>query len=345
MAKKLENIFNECLERMARGESIESCLQSYPEEAAQLEPLLRTALGFSWRASSLQPRPEFKARARARLEGAQLYAREQKQPERPGFFAWQRGWAFALTAVLVILFTGAGTAAASSDALPDEPLYPVKLATERVRLAFTFSDAGQARLHAHLAENRALEIAAMARQGNTEQVGMVTERLAEHLEEANYAIQKVEKTGGGAPQLAVTPQEAARAPELVAVPDSEEAEDGNAQELRKFIGDSASKNLAVLEDALEQAPEQTKPALQRAIEIVSEERLKSSPQQPGAEGDDKDDDENRDGDKAAPTPVQPNQNRHSSPKTEDDDQAESTPAQPKQIELSPQEIAPPFSNR
>ncbi len=316
MAKKLENIFNECLERMARGESIESCLQSYPKEAAQLEPLLRTALGFSWRASSLQPRPEFKARARLRFQGAQLYAREQKQPERPGFFAWQRGWAFALTAVLVILFTGAGTAAASSDALPDEPLYPVKLATERVRLAFTFSDAGQARLHAQLAENRVLEIAAMARQGNTEQVGILTERLAEHLEEANYAIQKVEKTTGGAPQLMATPQEAARAPELVAVPspEEEEAEDGNAQELKEFVEASASKNLAVLEDALEQAPEQTKPALQRAIEIVSEERYERSPQEPGAEAEDEDNDKNGDEDKAEPAPVQPNQNRPSFPK-------------------------------
>jgi hypothetical protein len=314
MAKKLENIFNECLERMARGESIEGCLQSYPKEAAELEPLLRTALGFSWRASALQPRPEFKARARLRFQGAQLCAGEQKQPERPGFFAWQRGWAFALTAVLVILFTGAGTAAASSDALPDEPLYPVKLATERVRLAFTFSDASQARLHAQLAENRALEIAAMARQGKAEQVSIVTERLAEHLEEANYAIQKVEKTTGGAPQLAVTPQEAARAPELVAVPDSEEAEGGNAQELKEFVEASASKNLAVLEDALEQAPEQTKPALQRAIEIVSEERDKSSLQEPGREAEEEDNDKNGDEDKVEPTPVQPNQNGPSSPK-------------------------------
>ena len=314
MAKKLENIFNECLERMARGESIESCLHSYPKEAAELEPLLSTALGFSWRASSLQPRPEFKAQARVRFEEAQLYARQHKQPERPGFFPWQQGWAFALTAVLVILFTGAGTAVASSDALPDEPLYPVKLATERVRLAFAFSDASQARLHAHLAENRALEIAAMARQGNTEQVGMVTERLAKHLEEANYAIQKVEKTTGGAPQLAVTPQEAARAPEPMAVPDSEEAEGGNAQELKRFVEASASKNLAVLEDALEQAPEQTKPALQRAIEIVLQERLKSSPQEPGFEAEEEDNDKNGDEDKAESTPLQPNQNRPSFPK-------------------------------
>ena len=94
---------------------------------------------------------------------------------------------------------------------------------------------------------------------------------------------------------------------------------------------------------MEQAPEQTKPALQRAIEIVSEERLKSSLQEPGSEAEEEDNDKNGDDDKAAPTPVQPNQNQHSSPKTEDE--AESTPVQPKQIQLSPQQIAPPFSNR
>ncbi len=47
-AKKTEefnNILDDCLERLLfKGETIEQCLQSYPEYAADIEPLLRTAM-------------------------------------------------------------------------------------------------------------------------------------------------------------------------------------------------------------------------------------------------------------------------------------------------------------
>ncbi|MBL7208951.1 MAG: hypothetical protein ISS52_02510 [Dehalococcoidia bacterium] len=312
MGKKLDNIFNECLERILQGESIESCLESYPKEAAELEPLLRTALGFSWRASSVQARPEFKAQTRLRLKGAQLYAKQQRQPEGHGFFAWQRGWAFALTAVLVILFTGASTVAASSDALPDEPLYPVKLATEQTRLAFAFSDSSKARVHTRLAENRALEIAAMAHEGKTEQAAIVTERLAQHLEAANYAIQKVETTEVEAPRFTAVPEEAAPEPEPAAAPEPEEtapaaepeeaapapepamtpepdaAAGGKAGQLRQSLGQSTSRSLVALQTALEQAPDEAKPALRRAIETITEKSDKKPKPVPSAEDEDKD---------------------------------------------------------
>ena len=176
-------------------------------------------MGFSWRASSLKPHPEFKARARLQLEQTQLYAKQPSQPDKPGFFTWQRSWAFGLTAILVILFAGVGTVAASSGALPDEPLYPVKLATEQTRLALTFSDAGKAKLNTELAENRAVEIAAMAQQGRTEQAAAVTQKLAQHLEKADHAIRQVEETEVEAPKFAATPEEAAEPPEPAAAPE------------------------------------------------------------------------------------------------------------------------------
>jgi len=352
MAKKLEKIFNECLERMLQGESIESCLRSYPKEAAELEPLLRTALGFSWRASSLQPSPEFKARVRLRLEGARLYTKRQRQPEKPGFFAWRRGWAFALTAVFVILFTSAGTVAASSDALPDEPLYLVKLATEQARVSFTFSDGGKARLHTQLAENRALEIATMAREGKIEQAAIITEELAEHLEKANCAIQKVERTQSEASQFMATPEEAATTPQATTAPDEtpkapepeettgvpeaattpepeettevpesattpepETIEGRKVKQLRQSLEESTSRSLAALENAREQAPEQAKPALQRAIDTISEKSYKKPQREPGT-GTEEDEGKHKDKhkDETQPTSVEPNKNQSSSQK-------------------------------
>ena len=42
--KQFNNILDECLESLLTGqETVEQCLQRYPEYAAELEPLLRTA--------------------------------------------------------------------------------------------------------------------------------------------------------------------------------------------------------------------------------------------------------------------------------------------------------------
>ena len=247
MPKKLENIFNECVERMLRGESLESCLESYSDEAIELGSMLKTAFDITRKASPVQPRPEFKDLVQTRLEGAQLYARQRKWPKRTWVFAWRQGWVYALTAVLIILFAGVGTVAASSNALPDEPLYQVKLAAEQVRLVFTFSDVGRAKLHTQFAENRVQEIAVMAREGKTEQVTIVTEKLDNNLTEANHAIKRVRETE--AKESMVTPS------------------DVKTKRLEEFVEGSASENIAVLENTLENTPEQTQPALQQAINI------------------------------------------------------------------------------
>ena len=80
MSKKLEEIFDECLERLQQGDSIENCLMQYPEVAAELEILLRTAVNVNWRSSLVRPRPEFKAYARAQFIGMQHAAAQKKQP-------------------------------------------------------------------------------------------------------------------------------------------------------------------------------------------------------------------------------------------------------------------------
>ena len=42
--KQFNTILDECLERLLTGqETVEQCLQRYPEYATELEPLLRTA--------------------------------------------------------------------------------------------------------------------------------------------------------------------------------------------------------------------------------------------------------------------------------------------------------------
>ena len=172
--KEFDNILEECLERvLTRGESVEQCLASYPEQAAELEPMLQTAL-LAKKAADIKPRPEFRDRARYQFQAA-LRDMELKRERRS--FGWQPRWATVVIAVVVLLVAGSSTVMAAGNSMPDQPLYQVKLATEAVRVALTPSDLGKAELYVKFADRRVAEIARMADEGKVGQVTKTAQRL------------------------------------------------------------------------------------------------------------------------------------------------------------------------
>jgi len=266
--KEIDNILNECLERLlVRGETIEQCLASYPEQAGELEPLLRTAL-VAKEASAIEPRPEFKARARYQLRSA---LQEAKSKRGLRLLGWQPKWAAAIAIVLVLLLAGSSTVVAASNSMPDEPLYPVKLATEQIRLRLTPSDIGKAQLYASLADRRVLEIARMAQKGKPELVEQAARRLdtcllmivrlvSAHEKEAELAMAPP-PTMAPSPRAPGPPEEAGGRP----VP-AEEINHRRAK-LRAAVAYYAIHHPAALRAALDKAPDSAKPALRRAIAI------------------------------------------------------------------------------
>jgi hypothetical protein len=172
----------------------------YPQEAARLEPLLRTALRLR-ETLSVEPRSEFAAAARQRfvVAGGQGLMEALQAGPRPSFVraarerflaaaqrmvvAGQgRGWRVslpqwaagfyirpltaALTSVL-LLFLGFGGFAVSTsgDALPGDWNYSVKRATENVRLTFAFSEGARRDLNIERAGERLYEIQGLADKG------------------------------------------------------------------------------------------------------------------------------------------------------------------------------------
>jgi hypothetical protein len=181
MAERFENILNECIDRMLRGESVEQCLARYPEQTRELEPLLRTAVG-AREAADVEPRPEFKAQVRYQIQ-SRLSAKEQRaEHKRMPVLGWVPRWAMVVAAILlVVVLAGGSTVAASSDSLPGDTLYPVKTATERVQMLFAFSDVAKAKLEAKFAGRRVQEMARLAERGDTENLGDLAVRFEEHL--------------------------------------------------------------------------------------------------------------------------------------------------------------------
>jgi hypothetical protein len=267
--KEFNNILNECLERLLiKGETIEQCLQSYPEQAAELKPLLETAL-VAKKALAIQPRADFKVRARYQFRSAlQGIASQRSHP----FWGWFPRWATVVTIVLVFLLIGGGTVVAAGNSMPDSPLYPVKLATEQARLTLTPSQIGKARLCAELADRRVVEIVYMASKGDARQVELITERLDKRL--AMLAVLALAQKVGEAPRvLAPAPAEEAPPPAPAPPPgkgwggeDFSPQTDSRAQ-LKVKVAHYAADHPAALRAVLEKVPESAKPALCRAIAV------------------------------------------------------------------------------
>lgn len=300
MPHKIEEAFNDCFERLSAGESLDSCLKDYAEYAFELDLMLRTTYDVKRRAYPIQPRPEFKYWAKVRLQGVQDYVSRQPVQYKSASFNWRRTMAISMAAMLVFVIASSGTVAASSEALPDEPLYGVKLAVEQAQVNFAQSDVEKAEVYARLAEKRAGEIVAMARQGKTDKMATTTTRMDYQLAQAEHFISKYEEansdTSGEASAATTVPSTAFSAPAPAAVAPAEKNADTtvvpggrqgnvtlppkplppanraaiNINRAKNTMNTSTAKSLAVLQNALEKAPESAKPAL---LEVIRRTKL------------------------------------------------------------------------
>ncbi len=292
--REFDNILDDCLERiLAKGETVESCLLKYPEQAAELKPLLETSLAAK-EATSIKPRPEFMERARYQFASA---IREVELKKEHRFFGWQVRWATVTVAVVVIvLLMGGSTVAAANNSMPDEPLYAVKLATETVRLRLTPSALGKAELYVQLVDKRVAEITAMTHKDKPEKVEVAVKRLSAYLLAMDNLVAADVKEptmlaapaqpGVATPETpqpapvapSQTPQETKEAPRLAEKTPPGLASQGEGKDvkadkrakLKAIVSSKAAANSEALRELLQKAPESVKPALRRAIQDADE---------------------------------------------------------------------------
>jgi len=166
MARSFAAILDECVAAISRGESLDACLARYPQHAEELRIHLLLAQRLR-----LTPRHEPRPGAHAAAwQQFRTRAEDIRLGRRPRFsininIGWMRPLAIATAVVLAILAAGGGTIYASQDALPDSPLYRLKLATEDVRLWFVFDDVREAEILLDQSNERTDEIMEMIRSG------------------------------------------------------------------------------------------------------------------------------------------------------------------------------------
>lgn len=128
----LVEAFNDCLEAVAAGASVDEALRRYPQFAADLRPMLEAGALVQ---RQLPPPGEVnyaRERVRARVEAAAARRR------RPAPFAFQRLAQIAAALALVAL-AGLGMGVAAQPAIPGDPLYGFKRLTETLALAISSS--------------------------------------------------------------------------------------------------------------------------------------------------------------------------------------------------------------
>ena len=201
--KELFIILDEALDRVLKGEAIELVLADYPRAALELEPLLRTALGLK-DAAAITPRPEFRTQAaldfQRAIQGMPVKAKADNvtnstpRTSRRGLFGWGTAWSIGVAVILVVLLSGTGVATAANYAMPDSPLYSVKMAEENVQLTLTLSDVGKAELISRFNDRRVNEVVDMANKGLVAEIGNLNTQLASNMVKISNLANNVSQT-------------------------------------------------------------------------------------------------------------------------------------------------------
>jgi hypothetical protein len=154
----LVQILSQCCELLGAGESVGACLERFPEHAAALEPLLTTVAGVR-RFRPVPPRAEATIVERRSEFMAAAYDAARAARNRPAgvlvaLALWWRntlssfgdffrptgnrvvpvGLVATLMAVILLGTVATGAITASANAIPGDPLYPVKTVAERARV-------------------------------------------------------------------------------------------------------------------------------------------------------------------------------------------------------------------
>ena len=185
MNNNLELKLIDCLDALDAGEPIAQILARYPTDATLLRPMLETAVALP--ALALEPSASAQIRSRRAFLNR---AADMRPTARRGFLGLTLRMGLTLTTILLAIgVASGGTVAASSTALPGEPLYSLKRAAEQVRIVLARD---KEPVRQSIAQRRRDEIESLIaedRSANVEFSGAISARSGDMLRVADLAVQ------------------------------------------------------------------------------------------------------------------------------------------------------------
>jgi hypothetical protein len=207
MDERLEAILIEALAALDGGSSIAEVLSRYPNEAAELEPMLCAALQLtrcSDEARTVIPARQAQARAEFLAQAAAIRSQVHPLP-RLARLAHRRILLSVVTALVLIAAIGSTVLGVSAGSLPGDPLYGVKRSFESIQLSFVTNPTQRAKLEDVYGERRKQEVRAVQaakRSASVEFIGPVQATGAAEWTVSGFAVQVTTSTLiDGAPQV------------------------------------------------------------------------------------------------------------------------------------------------
>ncbi len=195
-------IFEQCLRQLQMGRSLDEVLAPYGEQAAELRPLLETAVI----AGSLRPDRQVPASAENRSRALFLTRAGQNRGRqtRPwaGWFPRLSPAILTRVVMIALVLSGiVGTGFTSAKSIPGDTLYPVKIAVEKARLSFAGSPESRLELEQSFDQERVDESHQVLQLGRSQMLS-----FAGYLEREDGSRWEVGKI-----HLILTPEQAALA--------------------------------------------------------------------------------------------------------------------------------------
>lgn len=130
--QELLNAFNDCIDRLHQGQSIDDCVRQYPHHASVLRAMLET--GQAVRRARINPLEVAQAQERVRYRVAEAV---RSRPPELIVYPMRRLAALAASFVLVFLLVATGGSILAQSSIPGDPLYGLKRLTEDARLSLS----------------------------------------------------------------------------------------------------------------------------------------------------------------------------------------------------------------
>lgn len=184
--RDLINAFDDCIDRLNDGETLDACLRVYPQYAADLRPMLIAGQVAQRARIDPQEVQAAQSRGRERLRFAMQQANIQPQRTSTAPFARLLVQAAAVILILGVFLGGAALAAESS--LPGDPLYGYKRFTEGLRLALPGDRETLAEQFAQRRVSEIRQLLAIDRAESVDFSGMVESIEASHWQVAGLSL-------------------------------------------------------------------------------------------------------------------------------------------------------------
>jgi hypothetical protein len=197
------DILDECLRSIQEGRAtLEDCLRAHPDVGPELRNLLETAVNTWNLMAPIGPSPEYvktsEARLRRRMQAVQKTP-NARGATRPQSVSWRILQAAIVVLVMAVLLgSGWGVFSASAQAIPGDALYPAKLEFEQVRLALSWTPAGDVSLLAQYSDRRLEEIQLLVNKNRNRDLLEGIKQYDRTLDLLDAALQRLPVNAGSA---------------------------------------------------------------------------------------------------------------------------------------------------